>query len=196
MKRTALLSTALFFTLAGVACGGSDADSGAADAPGATPEPADAPANLEMSMPDWYQIDEGARTVTLTITAGATMDQNYWNFNGFTKAGGGSIIVPEGYTINIDFVNNDPNMAHSVGIEEWTETWGGTVDVSPVFEGAVTDNPGSLTDATMPGETESISFVADAAGEYAMVCYVPGHAAIGMFVKFIVSSDGTSGVMM
>lgn len=196
MKRTAFLSSALILMLAGVGCGGSDAGSDSADAPGAAPEPADAPVAMEMSMPDWYQIDEATSTVTLTITAGATMDQNYWNYNGFTKARGGSIIVPEGYTVNIDFVNNDPNMAHSVGIEEWQDTWGGTVEVSPVFAGAVTSNPGSLTDATMPGESESISFVADAAGDYAMVCYVPGHAAIGMFVKFVVSSDGTSGVMM
>ena len=60
----------------------------------------------------------------------------------------------------------------------------------------MTENPSSLTEATMPGETESISFVASTAGEYGMVCYVPGHVAIGMYVKFIVSSDGSAGVMM
>ena len=198
MKRTAFLGTAFFFALAAVACGGSDAGSDSAPAEAAAPAPeAPAPASSgEMTMPDWYQMDEANRTVTLNIVAGLTQDQNYWNFNGFTKAGGGSITVPEGYTVVVNFENRDPNMAHSLGIEAWTDTWGGVVEVSPEFDGAVTENPASLTDATMPGESESIQFVASAAGDYGMVCYVPGHAAIGMVVKFIVSSDGSAGVMM
>ena len=107
-----------------VACGGgSDAET---EAP-ATAEPAEAPAPepasaMEMTMPDWFQVDEASQTVTMTITAGLTNAQNYWNFNGFTKDGGNSITVPEGYTVNIEFVNNDPNMAHSLGIETWMDS--------------------------------------------------------------------------
>ena len=67
-------------------------------------------------------------------------------------------------------------------------------DITPVFEGAVTSNPTSMMDATMPGQEESITFVADAAGEYAMVCYIPGHAATGMYIYFNVSAEGEAGV--
>ena len=194
MKRSAFALTALTFIA--TACGGSDAPAPAADTDTA-PAPAPAAAALELTMPDWYQVDETARTVTLQVTAGATNVQNYWNFNGFAKGGGESIIVPEGYTVTIEFTNQDPNMAHSIGIEEWRDgNWPGTVEVSPEFEGAVSSNPGSLIDSTMPGESETITFVADTAGDYAMICYVPGHATIGMFVKFVVSDDGTAGVMM
>lgn len=192
MTRTAR-STALLLSLTVVACGGSDASEGAptTEAPAAAPA---ASSGGAMAMPAWFKIDDGSQTVTLDITAGATPDLNYWNFNGYTKAKPGTITVPVGYTVVVNFVNKDPNMAHSLGIEEWKNTWGGTVEVSPAFAGAVTNNPGSLTDATMPGESETIQFVADAAGDYTMVCYVPGHANLGMVMKFVVSSDGTSGV--
>lgn len=192
MKRIAR-STALLVGLAVAACGGSDATEEApmAEAPAAAPA---ATTGGAPAAADWFQIDDGTQTVTLDITAGATPDLNYWNFNGYTKANPGTITVPAGYTVVLNLINNDPNMAHSIGVETWQDTWGGTVEVSPEFEGAVTENPGSLTDATMPGESETIQFVASTAGEYALVCYVPGHANLGMYVKFIVSSDGTSGV--
>ena len=46
----------------------------------------------------------------------------------------------------------------------------------------------------MPGSTETITFVADAAGDYTLVCYVPGHTAVGMWIYFRVTSDGSVGV--
>ena len=46
----------------------------------------------------------------------------------------------------------------------------------------------------MPGETATIQFVADAAGNYHMVCYVPGHTAIGMWLYFNVTESEEVGV--
>ena len=197
MKRSALFSTALLAALAATACGGSDSSAGEDTAPAETSTPAAAPeaeaAPAEMTMPDWYQMD--GNTVTLDITAGATSAQNYWNFNGFT-AGQGSITVPAGSRVVLNFTNNDPNMAHSVGIEEYRDSWIGVVEVSPVFEGAVSSNPGSLTESTLPGQSEVVEFDASTPGTYTMVCYIPGHAQIGMWVTFIVSDDGSAGVVM
>jgi FtsP/CotA-like multicopper oxidase with cupredoxin domain len=197
MKHSALLSTALFAAIAASACGGGDSAASqteTAPAEASTPaaEPA-AEAPQEMTMPDWYRMD--GNTVTLDITAGATPDQNYWNFNGFL-GGRGSITVPAGSRVVINFQNDDPNMAHSVGIEEYRDSWIGIIEVGPVFEGAVSSNPGSLTEATLPGESEVIEFDASTPGTYAMVCYIPGHAQIGMWVTFIVSEDGSAGVIM
>jgi len=67
-------------------------------------------------------------------------------------------------------------------------------DPQPVFEGAMTENPTDMASATMPGESESITFVADAAGEYTMVCYTPAHAATGMWIFFTVSAEGEAGL--
>ncbi len=146
-----------------------------------------------MTMPEWYGIDHDARTVHLTVTAGTIPDNNYWNFNGHIK-GGLAITVPEGYTVTIDFVNEDPIMAHSLGISPELANFAMPPASEPVFAGAITDDAQSMIDATMPGETETIQFVADTAGEYSLVCYIPGHTTIGMWVYFNVSGSGKTGV--
>ena len=189
MKRTTTLS--LLVALA--ACGGGEPAQDAPETPAAAPAEAAAPALSEMTMPDWFHVDEAGKTVHMTITAGLTDALNHWNFNGYVK-GEATITVPEGYTINIDLVNNDPNMAHSLGISTVTSGFGAMLDQSVAFAGAVTADPTSMTDATMPGETESISFVADKAGNYSMACLIVGHAATGMWVYFNVSADGSAGV--
>jgi len=187
--------TALFALLAFAACGGGE------PAPDATPAeeaaPAEAPASApagEMTMTDWFHVDEANQMVHMTITAGAVDNViGYWNFNGGAN-GDMTITVPEGYNVMIDFKNDDPAMAHSLGISATNSGFGAMVDPVAAFEGAMTSNPTSMTQATMPGQEESISFVASTAGEYAMVCYIPGHAATGMWIRFNVSSDGTFGV--
>jgi uncharacterized cupredoxin-like copper-binding protein len=50
-----------------------------------------------------------------------------------------------------------------------------------------------MQEATQPGASESISFTADAAGAYTLVCYIPAHAATGMWINFTVSADGAAG---
>lgn len=197
MKRDSILLAAV--TTALVACGGGEPSgepaTGGSQQPAAAP-PAAAPpaaASGELTMPSWMQVDNAARTVTMTITAGATDKQNYWNFNGTTN-GEMTVTVPEGYTVTIELVNDDPMMAHSLGISTQTGGFGANVDTTPAFPGAITPNPTSMVDGTMPGETATIEFVAGTAGEYTIVCYVPGHAAVGMWTRFNVSSSGEAGV--
>ena len=195
MKRLSIFSALIAFA----ACGGGEpadtaADSSAASAPAAAP--AAASANLPggaLMMPDWMAFDAAANTVHITLTAGSTNTNNYWNFNGATK-GNMAITVPVGATVTIDLVNSDPAMGHSVGVSAETKSFGAMMDPVPVFAGAVTENPSSMVDATMPGETDTITFTADAAGTYTLVCYIPGHATMGMWVYFVVSADGEAGM--
>lgn len=198
MKHISALSTAVLFGLA--ACGGSDsgaASSGstpAASAPAAT-APA-APAGT-LQTPDWYQVDNGARTVTLDIVAGSTSKGNYWNYNGYTN-GEVTVVVPVGYTVTINYRNDDPNMAHSIGVDRRTSGFPAAfpADYAPVFEGAISENPMDMANATLTGEAETITFVASEAGNYSLVCYVPGHAVVGMWIGFEVSASGDAGVRM
>lgn len=194
MKRFAF-STALLVGLA--ACGGGEP---AADEPMDTSAPAEEAAAEtqgaapgEMTMPDWYTME--GNSVTLDIVAGSTPKGNYWNYNG-AQFGEMTITVPVGAEVTINFQNDDPNMAHSVGIEEDFDTAPAVVEVSPEFSGAVSSNPTSMTEATLPGQSETITFTADQAGEYTMVCYIAGHAVSGMWVQFNVSADGEAGVQM
>ena len=190
MKRFSTLS----LVVALAACGGGEpAETPAAEQPAAAPAAAPAtPVMGEMTMPEWYHADDAAKTIHMTITAGLTDVKNHWNFNGATD-GNMTITVPEGYAVTIELVNNDPVMAHSVGITTVTENFA-VLDPTPAFEGAITADPASMTGATLPGETESITFTAALAGSYTMACFIPGHAAVGMWVHFNVSADGTKGV--
>ncbi len=193
MKRT-VFSTALLFGLA--ACGGSDTAETEAPAEAAAPAeaPAEAPAPAasgEMTMPSWYTMD--GDNVTLDIVAGQTDRGNYWNYNG-SQFGEMTITVPVGANVTINFSNEDPNMAHSIGISEGFETAPAMVEAVAVFDGAISENPTSMTEATLPGQSTTVSFVASEAGEYSMVCYIAGHAVSGMWLNFVVSADGEAGV--
>jgi uncharacterized cupredoxin-like copper-binding protein len=39
----------------------------------------------------------------------------------------------------------------------------------------------------------TLSFTADTAGDYTMVCYIPGHAVAGMWVNFRVAEGEEAG---
>jgi len=188
MKRYSILPAALIM----VACGGGEPAAEATSEPAAAAPEAAAPAG-EMSMTDWFHVDEANQSVHMTITAGSTPAKNYWNYNGAAD-GNMTITVPEGFSVVIDFKNDDPNMAHSLGISATTSGFGAMLEPDAAFEGAMSSNPTSMVESTMPGEEESIMFVASAAGDYAMVCYIPGHAATGMWIYFNVSADGSYGV--
>jgi FtsP/CotA-like multicopper oxidase with cupredoxin domain len=186
--RNKALAAVLLFGLA--ACGGGD------DAPAAAPSTpaADAPAAAAPAAADWFVVDEAAQTVTINLVAGQTSDNNYWNYNGF-YGGRGGITVPEGFQVTINFENRDPAMAHSVGVGERQAAYPTTFqNPEPVFAGAISSNPTSMTAATMPGQAETITFTADAAGEYALICYIAGHAVTGMWMPFTVSADGSYGI--
>ena len=47
----------------------------------------------------------------------------------------------------------------------------------------------------MPGESETITFVASEAGSYSLICYIPEHALTGIYVPFTVSADGEAGFL-
>ena len=144
-------------------------------------------------LPDWMQVNDSNQTVQMEVIAAKTSANSNWNFNGYAN-GNATITVPQGYEVTIEFSNEDPAVAHSLGIGEARDRWPATFKAAnPVFEGAVTSNATSMSRATAPGSSETITFTADQAGEYAMVCYIPGHATAGMWIYFNVSSDGTSG---
>ena len=194
MKRSTMVTVAAFIPLA---CGGGDGSD--------APSPAPAPAAAETATPtaaatapaavEWISVDEGARTVVIDLVAGSTDSNNRWNFNGYAN-GDATVVVPEGYTVTLNFENRDPVNYHSVGVLERAASYPAIFDAAvPVFEGAMTTNATSMTEATAPGGgTESISFTASAVGDFALVCPVPAHAVTGMWIGFEVSASGESGL--
>jgi sulfocyanin len=151
-------------------------------------------AEASLTMPSWYQHDAAANTVTLDIVAGSTDANNHWNFNGYSS-GDATVVVPVGTTVTVNFSNQDPNMAHSIGVASFTSNPPAMLDPTPVFEGAITSNAADMMNATGTGESETITFTADAAGDYSLACYVAGHAVAGMWILFQVSDAGEAGVL-
>jgi len=192
MRRfTTILSTIL---VAGLwACGGGGAEEGM-EADTTVMEDAMADHDMgAMSTPEWMTIDDVAKSVTMDIQAGSSDANNHWNYNGM-YAGNGSISVPQGYSVTINFTNADPTQPHSLGIDEAQESWPATFDApEPAFAGAITPDP---TVGTAPNGTATITFTTNAVGDYSMVCYVPGHAVAGMHIPFIVTESGTPGAGM
>lgn len=195
MRISASLTT-LLIAFGLVACGGG-ADEGTTDETTATETTAMEEETGEMgagglSTPAWMTVDETARTVTMDIRAGDTDANNRWNFNGL-YAGNGAISVPEGFQVTINFTNADPNQPHSFGIDEAMDSYPATFETpEPVFAGAL--SPDATTTGTAPNESATVSFTADRAGDYAMICYIPGHAVAGMVIPFHVTADGSAGV--
>lgn len=149
----------------------------------------------DLSTPGWMQVDHEAQTVRMEVVAGSDQTNNRWNFNGYAN-GNATVVVPEGYEVTIEFRNEDPANPHSLAIDSRTgPDWPATFqDPQPAFEGAITEGAASMTESTQPGESEEISFTAERAGDYSMICYVPAHAATGMWILFQVSADGQAGV--
>ena len=117
MKRFSMIGSAAALTVAIAACGGGDAGS---DAP--APAPAPAPAATPTAAPsagpaaaDWVTVDESAQTVTINLIAGETTANVSWNYNGYSK-GEATVVVPVGYTVTINFENQDPVNFHSLAV--------------------------------------------------------------------------------
>ena len=184
--RMPVLALLLVSALALACSGGEEAgEAGGGQSPPATPAPAaasggGAPASA------WYRIN--GNEVQMDIVAGSTSASNFWNFNGGTD-GSITITVPEGAQVTLNFRNDDANMAHSVGVAPISATTVPTPPAEPVFAGAITADATSMTASTLSGESESITFTADQPGEYALLCYIPGHAITGMWLRFNVGGE-------
>ena len=174
-------------------CGSGEGDDPPASEPG-SPTEAEAAVSAARSA-DWITVDDAARTVGITLVAAETDANNRWNFNGYAN-GETTVVVPVGYTVTVNFENRDPVHYHSVGVLEKAASYPPVFDeATPAFDGAITSNATSMTEATAPGGgTGSITFVASEAGEYALVCAVPAHAVTGMWIGFEVSESGESGL--
>lgn len=189
------VATALVFAFAAACGGGEQAADEQAQAGGqeAATEQA-AQAGGALTTPDWITVDEANQTVTLDLVAGETDANNSWNFNGYA-GGEATVVVPRGYEVTVNFENADQVNPHSVGVDTRVGSYPPVFQQTKLaFDGAVTEGALEMASATQPGESESFTFTASKAGEYALVCYVPAHAAQGMWLDFEVSADGEAGL--
>ena len=132
---------------------------------------------------NWLSVDAGAKTVRFQLIAGLTGVNGALNFNGFAD-GGLTLVIPEGWAVEMDFFNHDGMLPHSAIVVAATLPVPAAPG-EPVIPRAFTVRQ---SEGLPPLGKDSMHFTANPAGEYFIVCGVPGHAAAGMWIRLQISS--------
>lgn len=117
-------------------------------------------------------------TVHLSVLSGPGLT---FTIGGLTNP---TIQVKPGSQIVVHFLNIG-GANHSFGIVTQGPPYGTEPPTEIAFPGA--ESPDAHM-GTMQGSNASFSFTVGAAGTYWYVCHVPGHAAAGMYGKFVVQA--------
>jgi sulfocyanin len=136
------------------------------------------PSNVKASM-KW---DAATRSMTLPMVSGLTKNAGGWNFDGQAR-GSMTIVVPVGAKVTFPYYNEDI-VPHSLGVVAGSPTNVPSQPSQPAFPQAMTKN---FQQGIPTNQGDTVTFTADKAGTYLIVCGVPGHAASGMWVVFQVS---------
>ena len=140
--------------------------------------------------PSWLQTNAATKTVTFQLTAGLTPLNGALNFNGF-RDGGLTVTVPDQWTMVWDFENHDGMLPHSAEVVA-DRMPVPTASVTPAIARAYTDR---LDQGIPPLGKDRDPFTATPAGQYLIICGVPGHALAGMWIRLKVSSTATEPAM-
>ena len=65
--------------------------------------------------PSWMVVDSSNKLVTFTLTSAYNGNNGSWNYNGFYN-GSANLVVPQGWNVNLKFVNPDGNYRHSIAV--------------------------------------------------------------------------------
>jgi sulfocyanin len=143
----------------------------------------------ERLTPSWMTVHDNPMKVGMDIVAGFNPNNNNWNFNGYYD-GSLTVVVPEGWRVEIDFTNRDANYPHSLVVIEdpgdpsaYPEEAGRAEVAIPR---AYSKSP---TEGLFSNEEDVVAFKAAAAGDYLFYCGVHGHGTSGMWVYFKISAD-------
>lgn len=136
------------------------------------------------SDPEFLRYDADARRVDLTVIAAFDQSNSGFNFNGGSH-GGHRIVVPNGWTVRLTFINRDV-IPHSVAVVRQEKRVPMYV-TRPAFPGAASR---SLQHGLPSGgRHDAITFVAEGPGTYLIACGIPGHAVLGTYLELTVSSS-------
>lgn len=121
-------------------------------------------------------------TAHLSVLAGQMSAMNGYYIGGLMSP---TVVVKTGAIVTIYFSNIDAASNRSLVISSSGPPYGVDFRPVPAFPGAETPNPYT---GVPPGESATFTFTASTAGTYWYVCGIPGHAAMGMYGKFVVQA--------
>lgn len=131
---------------------------------------------------DFMKPGKEPKSVKLNLIATYTAANYGMNFNGYAH-GKAVFTVPTGWKVDVTFINPSP-IPHSLLVVEKDMLKKPQMG-APYFEGAGVPKP----EQGMAFAKADFSFTADEAGEYALACGFPAHAANGHWLSFIVSDE-------
>ena len=138
-----------------------------------------------ITVDDLLKLGDKPKTVKVVLVASFNGANAGMNFTGYSH-GQAVLTVPKDWTVNVSFINPSP-IPHSALVIDKSDTKKLQVP-EPYFAGGAT--PKHITGMSM-GKAE-FSFVADEAGEFALACGFPAHAATGHWIALNVSADATA----
>ena len=133
-------------------------------------------------------VDSSNKLVTFTLTSAYNGNNGSWNYNGFYN-GSANLVVPQGWNVNLKFVNPDGNYRHSVAV---IKMWDGDVPQEADASLVAIARAYSLSPAQgCLSCKEDVKFKAKnrddyTIGKYSAFCGVPGHGGSGMWLGFSV----------
>ena len=138
--------------------------------------------------PSWMVVDSSNKLVTFTLTSAYNGNNGSWNYNGFYN-GSANLVVPQGWNVNLKFVNPDGNYRHSVAV---IKMWDGDAPQEADESLVAIARAYSLSPAQgCLSCKEDVKFKAKnrddyTIGKYSAFCGVPGHGGSGMWLGFSV----------
>jgi plastocyanin len=133
---------------------------------------------------DFLRLNSQPKTVDITLVATWNADNHGMNFNGYSH-GKATWFIPEGWTVNVTFINPSP-VPHSAIVIEAPDIKKLQVP-EPWFEGAAVEK--HLQGIAL--SKASFTFTADEQGDYAFACGFPAHAIAGHWVALEVTAADT-----
>ena len=144
----------------------------------------------EPFVPSWIRNDPAAKTVAMEIVADWSQVARYTkdkirtdiiDFNGYW-GGNLTIIVPTGWSVNIEFINGSLSFRHSLMV---TRVYAQSempvkLEAKDAIWGAYTDPPEGI----YTHERRPLSFVAEQSGSYFLACARQTHLMDGHWIGF------------
>lgn len=142
----------------------------------------------ETLTPSWMKAYAEAKTVTIELVAGWNANNGALNYNGYYK-GDVTVVIPMGWTVEVDFRNHDGMLPHSVVATKPypPDKIPGQAGIGELAIGkAYSVDPES---GIMADHHDQIQFHARHAGQFWLLCGVTGHAVQGMWVKLSIDAE-------
>ena len=121
--------------------------------------------------------DAASKTATITVDANQGTAGGGLNFNGVVK-GAKSFTIPAGWTVVMNFKNMGM-IPHSAIVVKGTTPPTSVAEKDAAFPGAYTK---TVMQGMNAGATDVVKFKATTAGNYLLICGVPGHALGGQYL--------------